>query len=505
MPKRKSRKLKRHNSAKMESPEQTRVTNTTLTDTEDASSPSSRTPEAAMVDSSDQDFDQEVEAHNQYLVDSPAGTLTDRTDSPAGTLTDRTDSPASTLTDRTDSPASALAGSTNSPFTTPDSLSDNTLTSSSDDDGSLASFSLDGLTVQDLKMPVTPPRANKAKTKMMDSPHRHATQGDADLPRSIYNSSNFHKQLTTCQEAFQSFVNGLMNTNRIDVTNNTSDDPWQRISLNSHSNFCDRNPSYDGMSLRDLARTVQCCSIATRNENMTTIFLNHGNRRRVGVFPRAPQEQGSANAFDIHSLPDKIDHLSQVFMDAYTSLDISKIQVQSPSKMTTEKKRSLIVNVGLITVYDKIDRRKEKTVAIVTGNGQFQDRPQEFDAHLSHIAECIREERGDIETFVVNHQMTPIANKTRQLMHCEALCARLLSAVSDSRICRPVLLGMKQDSKEQAHRAQMIVNQKHRGSVWDDIENQEPAESNRSPNKKDTKGAKRTYADILRVLDKKKK
>ena len=489
MPKKKSPKKKARNSvSEIQSPEKARETDPTSTDTEDASSLSSgshasRTPKAKNSDSlNDEELDHEVEAHNQSLMDRY------RVDSPASTLTDRTDSPASTSSDRTDSPIS-----------TPGSFSDSALQSSSDDDGSLASFDVDQILRQDLKMPATPPRQSKTKTKVMDSPHRHATQADADLPKSIYNSSNFHKQLTICQEAFQSFINGLMHTSRIGVTNNTSADPWQRISLNSHSNFCDRNPSYDGMSLRDLARTVQCCSIATRNENMTTIFLNHGSRRRVGVFPRAPLEQSGANAFDIHSLPEEVDHLSQVFMDAYTSLDISKIQVQSPSKITTEKRRSLIVNVGLITVYDEMDRKKKKTVAIVTGNGQFQDRPREFDAHLSHIAERIREERGDIETFVVNHQMTPIANKTRQLMHCEALCARLLGVLSDNRYCRPVLNNMKEDSKVQTERAAKIVNQMHNKSVLGDQENQDPNQPNRSPN------VNGTYAEVLRDLGKKKK
>ena len=494
MPKKKSTKKTartRNSVSETQSPEKARETDPTLTDTEDASlssgSHTSTTPKAKNSDSLNKELDDDVEAHNQSLVDRY-----------------RVDSPASTLTDRTDSPASALSDRTDSPFSTPGSFSDSTLQSSSDDDGSLASFDVDQILRQDLKMPATPPRQRqtKTKTKLMDSPHRHATQADADLPKSIYNSSSFHKQLTTCQEAFRSFVNGLMHTNRIGVTDNTSADPWQRISLNSHSNFCDRNPSYGGMSLEDLARTVQCCSIATRNENMTTIFLNHGNRGRVGIFPRAPQEQSSANAFDIHSLPEKVDHLSQVFMNAYTSLEISKIHVQSPDKITTEKRRSLIVNVGLITVYDEMDRKRKKTVAIVTGNGQFQDRPREFDAHLSHIAERIREERGDIETFVVNHQMTPIANKTRQLMHCEALCARLLGVLSDKRYCRPVLDGMKENSKVQAERAAKIVNQMHNKSVLGDQENQDPNQlnqSNRSPN------VKGTYAEVLRDLGKKKK
>ncbi|MAV29205.1 MAG: hypothetical protein CMF43_05315 [Legionellales bacterium] len=282
----------------------------------------------------------------------------------------------------------------------------------------------------------TPPRTGSV-LKKKDSPYGTSQPEDSNLDSSKFDNRDFITDLFNIKMDFSQFLQSSVFSdseplpfNRIVIKENSQSAPFNRVGINTHSDFCDRNPTYRDKSPRSLHRLVQCCAALTRNIDMSMVFLNHGNKNKIACYPRFKTSIDGSDQVRIYTLTERLERLSDGFMETYKNLKISEVNVKDGLGNMITKKRSLIVNVGLITVCDiGVTPPREKNVAIITGNGQFKWEEQEFDQHLRAIQECIQRIDPDIKTYRALAKNTPVANA--HMFHCESLCAELIGMRAD--------------------------------------------------------------------------
>lgn len=313
----------------------------------------------------------------------------------------------------------------------------------------------------------TPPRTGSV-LKKKDSPYGTSQPEDSNLDSSKFDNRDFLTDLFNIKMDFSQFLQSSVFSdseplpfNRIVIKENSESAPFNRVGLNTHSDFCDRNPTYRDKSPQSLHRLVQCCAALTRNIDMSMVFLNHGNKNKIACYPRFKTSIDENDQVRIYTLTERLERLSEGFMETYKNLKISEVNVKDGLGNMITKKRSLIVNVGLITVCDiGVTPPREKNVAIITGNGQFKRREQEFDQHLRAIQECIQRIDPDIKTYRALAKNTPVANA--QMFHCESLCAELIGMRADVLHNR-----MSRENIDPNKRSQKVSSP---GALWERIE-----------------------------------
>lgn len=285
----------------------------------------------------------------------------------------------------------------------------------------------------------TPPRTGNILKKKF-SPYGTSQPEDSNLDSNTFRNRDFLTDLFKIKNDFSQFLqNSLFEDtaplpfNRIIIKENSESAPFNRVGINTHSDFCDRNPTYRDKSPQSLHRLVQCCAALTRNIDMSMVFLNHGNKDKIACYPRFKTSIDESDEVRIYALTERLERLSEDFMETYKNLKISDVGVRDGLGNMITKKRSLIVNVGLITVCDtSVTPHREKDVAIITGNGQFKGAYREFDRHLREIEERIKTTDPNIMTYRVCAKDTPVANA--QLFHCESLCAELIGMKTEKNV-----------------------------------------------------------------------
>lgn len=277
------------------------------------------------------------------------------------------------------------------------------------------------------------PRKKSSVLIEQDSPEKspinpdfvdHSTQYLED--RLYYNYKNQHDSLT---EQFMDFLQSSLGvayaSAPFTVCKNTRESPYQLISINTHSTFCDRNhgPEY-AASKGFMNALTQCCSLATRREGMSVIFLRNPSKQHlIGVkdrnlFCRTSEPNDSKAVFCIDCVPTWINQICESIESIYVSLPKDGY-----------RNKSLVVNTGFFTVEAPNDLRK--TMAVITANGIYQS--SNARTQMQKIEDAIKSVRPDISVMIIDMQAMPKVKSSGTLEHCETVFANLLQSISGSR------------------------------------------------------------------------
>jgi len=277
------------------------------------------------------------------------------------------------------------------------------------------------------------PRKKTSTLIVQDSPEKspinpdfvdHSAQYLED--RLSYNYKNQHELLS---EQFMDFLQSSLgvayDSAPFTVCKNTMESPYQLISINTHSTFCDRNhgPEY-AASKGFMNALTQCCSLATRREGMSVIFLRNPSKQHlVGVkdrnlFCRTSEPNDSKAVFCIDCVPTWINEICESIESIYVSLPKDGY-----------RNKSLVVNTGFFTVEGPNDLRK--TMAVITANGIYQSANARI--QMQKIEDAIKSVRPDISVMIIDMQAMPKVKSSGTLEHCETVFANLLQSISGSR------------------------------------------------------------------------
>lgn len=232
---------------------------------------------------------------------------------------------------------------------------------------------------------------------------------------------------------------------------NTAENPWSRFCVNTASNFCDRNTGEAYQRPEAFVCGLkQCCSLATRREGVSMVFLRH---------PRDEQRVGKKTRYAFYRTSEfgvkPLEFLSRVL-----SPDIDKIcakieHVYATAPFDGPENKSLVLNIGFLTLQSHSDPA-QYPVALITANGMYNN--QEANNQMKKIEAVIQSEVPGCMVHIIPKEAMPRVKKTGTVEHCETVFSNLVRNVLYDTPC-----GFD------AHLCTVISPPVHRSSRLDDL------------------------------------
>ena len=300
------------------------------------------------------------------------------------------------------------------------------------------------------------------------SPIRRGTKEDRESKTSEYVSDSqigqYRRSANQVITEFDEFIRNKAHLGILDsiiVEQNTTENPFNLISINSDSDFCDRKEAYKEIP-GFFGRLAICCSAATRRENMSVLFLGNilgrtaAKRKktrklyyridgdvRVTELPNEDQDNEKIH----YPIPEEIKGISEAVEMATIGMQKkgSKVEVQvqdEDGNLTTIKKdadpknQTLVINVGIFSVRNEMGAEENNAVrmCVITCNGVYSEESAmqvmtELKDNINKVEGC--EEMG---VFIVPMEKTPkMVSQGTRYVHCETLFANMVrDAISNS-------------------------------------------------------------------------
>ncbi|MEC8881886.1 MAG: hypothetical protein VX737_01215 [Pseudomonadota bacterium] len=299
------------------------------------------------------------------------------------------------------------------------------------------------------------------KTLLAKSPERQQTSSDrTSNTRDYVNLGQMgeyrrdHKRLGAKFDEFIRDNAGLGFFDSIVALQNTEDNPFEMISINSDSDFCDRKDAYLKIP-GFFGRLAICCSLATRRENMSVLFLGNilgrkaaKKRRKRKLYCRGERNVAvTAISAEDHAaeevgtvVPAEIEGICSAVERATVSMEKKGSKIEEEvigedgiptviQKEADPRNQTLVINVGVFSVKNEMMAEEGSAVrmCVITCNGVYrQDSAMQI---MTQLKEDINKVKGceKMGVFIVPMEETPLLiSQGTRYVHCETLFANLV-------------------------------------------------------------------------------
>lgn len=277
----------------------------------------------------------------------------------------------------------------------------------------------------------TPSRSKVQEVEILDSPFKSPHPDDFSKHHQLYTdkkkTDNYYDKKRHLLEGFRQWVSNVtgdeVGSCQWRFQENGTDDPWNRLCINTASNFCDRNQGEAYQSPRAFASGIkQCCSLATRREGVSMVFLrNPKQEHRVGKKTRYAFYRTSEFGMKPIELVSKV--LPKSLEDACTEIE----RIYATAAFDERENKSLVMNVGFLNLVNQFDATQIKKVAVITANGIYTN--EEAQKQMERVQAVIRDISPEIDVYIVPKDDMPIVRKTGTREHCETVFADLVQGV----------------------------------------------------------------------------